>query len=162
MGIARVYIRFILILYSSLLRLTGARRLRDGLRLWGSEPNSALKLCLCQLNARLGKAETEFRARTLQSEGRERSRGFIVESLPLIGSNYQRWLLSPIIHMTSVDSIPSPPGHHPPHSQCILQVNYQSAQSAHIISYYYMMIGPLSVSSASSWQWVHNFDWHGL
>ena len=54
---------------------------------------------------------------------RERSGGYMVESLPLIGSNYQRWLLSPIIHMTSIDSIPSPPGQHPPHSQCILQVN---------------------------------------
>lgn len=77
---------------------------------------------------------------TLQLEGRERSRGYIVESLPLIGSNYQRWLLSPIIHMTSVDSIPSPPGHHPPHSQCILQVNYQSAQSAHIITRWQVLL----------------------
>ena len=127
-------------MYSSLLRLTGARRLRDGLRLWGPEPNSPLKLCLCQLNVRLGKAETEFRARTLQSEGRERSRGFIVESLPLIGSNYQLWLFSPIIHMTSVDSIPSSPGHHPQHSQCILQVNYQSAQFAHIITRWQVLL----------------------
>ena len=84
-------------------------------------PSRALPRRLCQLNARLGEAGTEFVARTLSAErGERRLHGWELATNRI---NYQRWLLSPIIHMTSVDSIPSLPGHHPPHSQCIFQVN---------------------------------------
>ena len=60
-------IYIILHIYLILLRVTGAGRVWDGSRLWESEPS-----CLCQLNVRLGEAETDSEPGSSGAERGER------------------------------------------------------------------------------------------
>lgn len=120
-------------------------------------PSGALPLSV-ECETRKGRDRIQSPDSPGRGHQRERSGGYMVESLPLIGSNYQRWLLSPIIHMTSIDSIPSPPGQHHPHSQCILQVNINPCIPC--LPIWYHDWGPARVSAA--WQWLDKADWHGL
>ena len=118
---------------------------------WIETARVRVTLSLSQLSSRLGEAETDPEQ---EYSDRAEDGGYVEHSWPLIGSNYQLWLSSPIVHMTS----PAPvPGHHPPHSQCILQVKMG-------LSWLYLslMTGPPRVAAPARWQRLDEAEWPRL
>ena len=127
------------------MRVTGAGRVRNGSRLWESEPSSPPELCLCQLNVRLGEAETDSEPGSSGAErGERRLHGWeltanrIKLSTLIIESNYSHDVRCCRLHTLISGSTSSSQSVY--FAGKVLTLKDQSPQSPQIITWWWWQV----------------------